>query len=239
MRVRIATLRNTDRVWFEELGADAPWTRLWAGYVLCDCRGIRAVDSACPACGSPPYDAASKTYVVDNHEIEIPCAFMGAEGRYEDYVFLRMLEREWKRPLRPSDLFLDMPEKERPAPRASIAMIFWTYLETRIERLLRACMRDVPARIVEELLSRNVSISARVGRVYNVLFETTYWRDLEDAGFLTVSTLLKRVRDCRNRFTHGSPGALDDELITEIVASLKREHESWIAVYNRRATLST
>ena len=28
----------------------------------------------------------------------MPPTFMGAEGRYEDYVYLQMLQREWERP---------------------------------------------------------------------------------------------------------------------------------------------
>lgn len=161
---------------------------------------------------------------------------MGAEGRYEDYVFLRMLEREWKRPLGEADSWLEVPERDRPSPRAAIAIIFWSYFETRIERLLREAMRSLPSRVSENLLSRNSSISARLNGLYRVLFDTTYWRDLEDLRFDSVAALLQRVRDCRNRFAHGSPNAIDDALVTDIVASLKDEHESWIMVFNRRAT---
>lgn len=31
--------------------------------------------------------------------------FMGAEGRYEDYVYLEMMQREWNRPIESEDSF--------------------------------------------------------------------------------------------------------------------------------------
>ena len=35
----------------------------------------------------------------------VPSAFIGAEGRYEDWVYLGMIEREWKRPVQEEDRF--------------------------------------------------------------------------------------------------------------------------------------
>lgn len=57
-------------------------------------------------------------------EVEIAPAFAGAEGRYEDWVYLKVLEREWKRPLADADRFLDISEPHRPSPRAVIAIVF-------------------------------------------------------------------------------------------------------------------
>ena len=42
------------------------------------------------------------------------------------------------------------------------------------------------------------------------------------------------LHQSRNRFTHGHPEAIDDVLVEELVASLKDEHEGWIAVFNKR-----
>jgi hypothetical protein len=44
----------------------------------------------------------------DEHgqEFRLPVAFMGAEGRYEDWVYLGMIEREWKRTVKEEDRFL-------------------------------------------------------------------------------------------------------------------------------------
>jgi sulfur carrier protein ThiS len=33
---------------------------------------------------------------------------------------------------------------------------------------------------------------------------------------------------------HGAPEAIDDITIEELIRNLKLEHESWIAVYNKR-----
>jgi hypothetical protein len=63
---------------------------------------------------------------------------MGAEGRYEDWVYLGMMEREWKRPVADDDRFSGFSRESAPSPRASIVLLFWSYFETRIERLLRA-----------------------------------------------------------------------------------------------------
>ena len=49
-----------------------------------------------------------------------------------------------------------------------------------------------------------------------------------------VAALLKRVEECRNRFSHGHPEAIDDAVVEALVAGLKDEHEDWRAVFNRR-----
>ncbi len=169
--------------------------------------------------------------------MEVPStAFAGAEGRYEDWVFLYMLEQEWKRTLTEGDLLLNVSEADRPSPRAVIAIIFWTYFETKIERLLRQAMRDFQSSVIEDLLNRYSAIGARLERLYRILFNTTYWADLIDAGFEEVAVILKGVHVARNSFVHGTPSAIDDHVITEIISFLRTEHESWIAVFNRRAT---
>ena len=168
---------------------------------------------------------------------EIPSnAFMGAEGRYEDWVYLKMLEREWLRPLSEEDRFLDVSESSRPSARAIVILVFWTYFETRIERLFREAMRDLPEKVAKDLLRRYESISARLEQLYKVIFSTTYSSDLKDLGFANVAELLERVRQKRNQFMHGQPEAIDDTLVEDLVAHLKDEHESWIAVFNKRAT---
>jgi hypothetical protein len=162
-------------------------------------------------------------------------AFMGAEGRYEDYVYLRLLEREWKRPIADDE---QASATGLPSPRAVMALVFWTYFETRIDRLLRQAMRDLPEKVMEELLARHSSIGSRLDRLYRILFSTTYWHDLESVGYHHVSAFLKDLHRRRNRFIHGDPSALDDDLISQIVVNLKLEHESWISVFNLRAARS-
>jgi hypothetical protein len=168
--------------------------------------------------------------------VTISPAFMGAEGRYEDWVYLQMLEREWKRPVTDADR-LSQPDPTRPpSPRAAIVVLFWSYFETRVERLLRAGMREVPPRLTEDTLQRYSSIGSRLDRLYRVLFETTYWADLTQLGFDDVSRHLTEVQQRRNIFAHGDPRAIDEALVTAVVNNLKREHEAWISVFNRRRT---
>ena len=41
---------------------------------------------------------------------------------------------------------------------------------------------------------------------------------LNDLEYGRVAALLKQVEQCRNRFTHGHPEAIDDTLVEELVA---------------------
>ncbi len=159
---------------------------------------------------------------------------MGAEARYEDWVYLRMIEREWKRPLTDIDSLSDIPESKRPTARAALVLIFWIYFETRIDRLFREGMGHVPEAIQKDLLRRYATVGARLDRLYKIVFASTYWSDLMELGFENVVTLLQLVQMRRNEFAHGQPAAIDEKLITDLVAALKDEHEAWIAVFNKR-----
>ncbi|MCC6229947.1 MAG: hypothetical protein IT432_12070 [Phycisphaerales bacterium] len=160
---------------------------------------------------------------------------MGGESRYEDYVYLDIIEQEWKRDVSAGPDFSSIAAGHRPSRRAVLGIVFWAYFETRIERLLRSAMRDLPESVTGDLLQRYGSIGARLDRLYRLLFSSTYWLDLETVGFAKIADLLKRLQEQRNQFAHGRPAALDDTLISDLVASLKEEHESWIAVFNLRA----
>jgi hypothetical protein len=221
-------------MWFEEFTDGKSWATLWCGYIRCGCGGIQPTNSPCPACGAAiPSDWLIVCHE-DGSEDRVPCAFMGAEGRYEDWVYLQMLEREWLRPITDADRFLNIAEGSRPSARSIVILVFWTYFETRVERLLRETMRDLPSTVMEDLLRRYASVGSRLDRLYKILFSTTYWSDLKELGYSEVASLLERVQQRRNEFSHGHPEAIDDALVTEIIAGLKDEHESWIAVFNRR-----
>src|ERR1700732_3985011 len=225
-------------MWFDDLPDGSSWASLWHGYILCgDCSGIRKVAGDCPACKSPAYVPGRRLVQLEHgKEVEVMDAFMGAEARYEDWVYLIMLEREWRRPLVDSDQYLEIAESSRPAPRAPIVLIFWSYFETRIDRLFRQALRNVGDAIREDLLRRYGSIGVRLDRLYKIAFGMTYWSDLRDLGFERVATLLQRVQQRRNEFAHGQPAAIDEGLINDLVEALKDEHEAWIAVFNKRAT---
>jgi hypothetical protein len=112
-----------------------------------DCLGIRKID---------------ETVTTDGREVTIHASFMGAEGRYEDYIYLQMLQREWERPVAEFELFSHFANAERPSGRAALVLLFWGYFETRIERLHRAAMRKLPQRVLDDELRRYSGIGSRL-----------------------------------------------------------------------------
>lgn len=230
--------RNKDLLWYESMPDDWSWELLWSGYIRCMCGGIRTIDleAQCGACGKTWVEVEPAPLVMrdtDGHELSLKPDFAGGEGGYEDWVYLRMLEREWRRPV-DDDLYGSVPENSRPSARAIVVLVFWSYFETRIGRLFRETTKAVPGQVMDYLLERHSSVGARMDRLYRVVFSSTYRADLNDLGYGRVASLLKRVEQCRNRFTHGHPEAINDALVEELVAGLKDEHEAWIAVFNKR-----
>ncbi len=225
-------------MWYDEIPPGKSWASLWSGYVLCGhCTGIRQVQANCPACGAPPPSSEPvRVRREDGTEEMVIMALAGAEGRYEDYVYLQMLQREWERPAPDFEQLSHLRNGKRPSARAALALLFWSYFETRIERLLRNGMRRLPESVREDLLDRYSAIGARVYKLYAIVFGQTYFDDLRAFGFADVADLLLELHKRRNEFSHGQPQAIDDASVIALVGSLKAEHESWIAVFNRRAT---
>ena len=224
-------------MWVDELPPDSSWTVLWSGYIRCgNCSGIRTLDDPFPAC-SADLPKEEHTLLVDNgQEISVPGAYMGAETRYEDYVYLQLMEREWERMTRDSASQNRLPHTEQVSTGASLVLLFWTYFETRVEHLLRDGLQHVPPSFLEDALSRYPSIGARLERFYRIAFDSTYHSDLMSLGYSDVSAHLARIQKQRNSFLHGSPQSIDDPLAMSVVGMLKREHEAWIAVYNHRVS---
>jgi hypothetical protein len=224
-------------MWYDELPNDYPWSALWYGYTICGrCRGIRGSEPACRACGNlPPSFEPRVVRFEDGREEVVVDASMGAEGRYEDYVYLNMIEREWKRPVLDSDRFPGFSSDGGPSPRASIVLLFWSYFETRIERLLRVGLSEIPERLLDDALRRYSAIGARMNDFYRIAFDSTYREDLESVGQGQVWPHLANIQERRNRFAHGQPQAIDDALVQATVEMMKVEHEAWIAVFNKRA----
>jgi hypothetical protein len=224
-------------MWYEDLPAGSTWSSLWHGYILCgNCGGIRRPDVACPACNVGPYSSEPTTMQIEGRDVVLYPTFCGAEGRFQDYIYLQMLQREWERPAPEFERFAGFPHEERPSARAALVLLFWTYFETRIERLLRGGMHRLPVAVCNELLDRHGSIGQRLYRLYKIIFDSNYFEDLMEFGFQDIAKLLVDVHDRRNKFAHGNPQAIDDSTVDSLVASLKREHEAWITVFNRRAT---
>ena len=221
-------------LWYESQAEGRSWGWLWSPYERCVCGGIRASGAACPACDALPREPEWLVmHDADGNEVRIPPAVAGAEGRYEDWVYLEMLEREWQRPVE-ADLYEPIPEDSRPSARAIVVLVFWTYFETRIERLYRETAVGVPRKVMEHLLERHGAVGRRMKGLYKVVYGTTYLGDLNQLGYGKVAQLLSRVGQARNRFVHGQPEAIDERLVEDLVACLKEEHEGWIAVFNRR-----
>lgn len=221
--------------WYESTPPGWPWSSLWYNYVRCKCGGIRQNQESCGACGAPSSTSRNQTLVVSN-EMTDECAVtqMGAEGRYEDHVYLQMLEREWLRPISDEDRFLTVIKEHRPAARAVVILVFWTYFETKIQRLIAETCAHFPTNVLEDLLRKYNSVGSRMDRLYKILFSTTFRADLQELGYPDIVAMLQKVQERRNSFAHGHPEAIDDQLVEEVISALKREHESWIAVFNRR-----
>lgn len=222
-------------MWCDNLPGKS-WTSLWSDYVLCggDCPGIRRIDAPCPACGSDPFDTSPSIRTISDERMVIHPTFAGAEGRYEDYIYLQMLQREWERPTAEFERFSHFADSERPSARAALVLLFWGYFETRVERLHRTAMRGLPQRVLDDELRRYSGIGSRLHDLYKIFFGTDYFEDLRAHGFSVVADLLKDIHERRNEFTHGKPQAINDATVNALVENLKGEHEAWIAVYNRR-----
>lgn len=228
-------------MWTDELPPGVSWTNLWSGYISCgNCLGIRRVENPCPACNHAlPADNSSVVKDADGTERVLPAVYQGAETRYEDYVYLQLMEREWARMAAEPSPSEELPHTTACSTGASIVLLFWTYFETRFAYLLRNALKNIPPRFLEDALRRYSSIGARMDRFYRVAFDSTYAADLVELGHADVSTHLKKVQQRRNAFAHGSPQSIDDALVRSVVEMLKSEHEAWIAVYNHRvATIS-
>ncbi|WP_316187748.1 MULTISPECIES: hypothetical protein [unclassified Bradyrhizobium] len=218
-------------MWYDKLPGKS-WTSLWSGYVACgSCPAIRTIHGPCPGCGADPFDLTPQTIVIDGEEMVLHATFAGAEGRYEDYIYLQMLQREWERPVVE---FQALAGAERPSAQAALVLLFWGYFETRIERLHRAAMRKLPQRVLDDQLKRYSGIGSRLYDLYKIFFGTNYFDDLRDHGFVSVADLLTDIHKRRNEFSHGKPQAINDETVTALVENLKAEHEAWTTVFNSR-----
>lgn len=179
-------------------------------------------------------DTTPQTLTINGREMTFPAVFAGAEGRYEDYVYLQMLQREWERPIAEFEGFAHFPEGERPSARAAFVLLFWGYFETRIERLLRAAMNELPQRVLDDALRRYSGIGGRIYDLYKIFFDKTYFDDVQSQGYPNIADLLKDIHSRRNDFAHGKPQAINDVIVRALAENLKLEHEAWIAVFNFR-----
>ena len=71
-----------------------------------------------------------------------------------------MLEREWQRPV-DAELYISISEGHRPSARTIVVLVFWSYFETRIEKLFREVAKVVPAQVMEHLLEHSSFVGTR------------------------------------------------------------------------------
>ena len=224
-------------MWVNDLPPGTSWTRLWSEYIRCgECSGIRRFSNPCPACGADlPEDLERTIRLEGGREFPVEAAYAGAETRYEDYVYLQLMEGEWGRILQEPSAQIELRHIEGVSRGATLVLLFWTYFEARIDHLLRRALQEtVPTRFLEDAMKRYSSIGSRLTELYRIAFETTYRSDLISLGYSDVSDHLVEVQRQRNAFVHGTPQSISNSLATSVVEMLKREHESWISVYNRR-----
>ena len=220
-------------MWCDELPLDKRWISLISDYVSCGCGGIRTLLAKCPACGSDPYDLTPVEFEdLHGERHRVPRAFAGAEGRYEDWELLALMEREWKRP-RPTDATTANLDGKM-SYRATLVILYWTYFESRMNRLISIGLRSLPIRVQKDLSARYSGVGYHMRELYGILFGVKYRDDLLAIGADSIDGHLARVQKARNEFVHGFPSALSDGLVEAVVRYMKDEHEAWIGVYNRR-----
>jgi hypothetical protein len=145
---------------------------------------------------------------------------------------MQMMQREWTRSTSDHE-FETFPMLKLMSTKASVVLLYWTYFETRIERLLKVGLDGIPDHLSKDMLSRYSSISARLDKLYKVVFDSTYYNDLKALGYEHLVSHITHVQKKRNEFIHGNPRAIDDELVYSVVRNLQEDHEAWIKIYNK------
>src|SRR5438067_2457955 len=87
-------------LWCDDIPVDKSWSTLWSDYILCGhCQGIRRVEGSCSVCGNSLSGARHQTVRLHSgQDVVFPAnVYAGAEGRYEDWIYLRM---PWQCPQR-------------------------------------------------------------------------------------------------------------------------------------------
>lgn len=184
-------------MWYEDLPDGESWATLWTGYVRCPtCSGIRSLHDPCAVCGADLPSAEEKITLPDGSEMSVGPALMGGERAYEDYVYLSLLQREWNRMQRDVRTLHQSQFTTEVSLGAPIVLIFWSYFETRIDRLWTDALSGLPLLLSKDLLDRHSSVKARLGSFYK--------------NFLRLD-LLRRPRTLRVRRPRWISGPSDGE----------------------------
>lgn len=192
------------------------------------------VTEHCPACEALPYDNEPKPDPLDPSRLIYP-VFAGAEGRIADYMLLNMMEREWRRSKTEGAV---TPSLAGGSESAAIVIFYWTYFESRMERLIRFGLNRLPAAVAKDLAARYSGVGHYMRELYYILFGVKYRDDLMAVDAESIDGHLVQVQEARNKFIHGDPEALNDALVNRVVSKMADEHQAWVDVYNRRIRLS-
>lgn len=157
---------------------------------------------------------------------------MGAEDRYEDWLYLDLIQREWLCPA--SGAAEGMLKHKQVSERASVVLLFWTYFESRVERIVRLGLAQMSEALRDDLLARYSSVGARMDRLYKLAFGTTYFADLRavdaepivslNAVAESFFQLLKRERIRRQVYSTRNDARADVFNYIEMFYNPKRRH---------------
>jgi hypothetical protein len=218
-------------MWFDDLPQGKGWSRLWHGLSLCSCGAILFTDK-CSVCDAKPDYTPIEVVDESGQRHSVPPVSLGAEGCFEDWLYLDLMQREWLRPA--SGAAEGALSHNQVSDRAIVVLLYWTYFESRIERLVRLGLTKMSEALREDVLSRYSSVGARMDRLYRLAFGTSYFDDLRAIGSPQIASLLAEVQKRRNEFAHGQPAAISTDLARRVVSALRDEHFAWIKVFNKR-----
>jgi len=190
------------------------------------------LNAPCPVCAAD-YSSASPADFIERHGRRFPAQTFAGALDWSPYLMLQLMHRDWLRPLGEADN-MSLPSEIRPSSRALVVLLFWTYFETLMNWYYATTTSDLPKSIASDLLRRYGVIGARLDRLHRILFDTTYGHDLETLEYSDIRSHLENLQKRRNAFMHGTPEAINNELVDETVQLLPRFHEAWIHAFNLR-----
>lgn len=209
------------------------WWDTWKDRIRCgSCRALVDLNLPCPICKTD-YTSVEPMKIERNGKVMmVPPVFAGALD-WSPYAMLRIMHRDWLRPL-PAEYASSLPPASEPSSKVLVVLMFWTYFETLMNWYFETAMSELPNAVATDLLKRYNGIGARLDRLHQILFDTTYGDDLDMLGNTKIRKHIDNVQRQRNAFVHGKPEAISDELVEQTVTLMPRFHEAWIQTFNMR-----
>jgi hypothetical protein len=199
---------------------------LWMGLTQCvNCNALHQVALPCPVCDHM-VDLAPQRITIDGEDHVVAAAAQGAVP-YSMYVMLNQIRLDLQRPLAPRQ------EAHGAGGRPMIPLMFWIMFEIMMDAFLRSSLAGDPE---SERLLKQPYIGGRLQKLYETQWGLTFWEDLERIGCGAAAEFLQRLQRQRNEFIHGDPQAIDDALISEVMANATATSRAWIQLFNERAT---